>query len=341
MGCLKRTYCGPEDALEVNPIFFWNALEKNGIEPFFCLNAYRYGFNGMEKDDEVKGTGNHIDFGARGYDPRLGRWLSVDAFVGRPGSENPYNYSLNLPIMMGDPDGNWPEIKVINSKTSFQDGYTRIDVEVEITVIVKVYKNTQSQMGMSKFISDLNEKGNGTIEHTATDYVYVMYDYEGNDLRTESGSAQKVLLSTKMTVNYEFEEVSSIDAVDDSDNLLILSDDVFDNGTKLNGLAGFNAAIVDVDAPDLVRTSIHEMTHTIGAQDLYSKNADGTFTSNYSNALMDLSGYGQNRKTTVQISDSQMLSHGRSIANGTDRSAYGQPNVREEGEKMIENNSGQ
>ncbi len=34
---------------------------------------YRYGFNGTEKDDEVKGAGNQIDFGASGYDPRLGR----------------------------------------------------------------------------------------------------------------------------------------------------------------------------------------------------------------------------------------------------------------------------
>ncbi|MFC2131101.1 hypothetical protein ACFLSQ_06670 [Bacteroidota bacterium] len=25
---------------------------------------YRYGFNSMEKDDEIKGTGNSLDFGA-------------------------------------------------------------------------------------------------------------------------------------------------------------------------------------------------------------------------------------------------------------------------------------
>ena len=39
---------------------------------------YRYGFNGMEKDDNLKGTGNSYDFGARIYDSRLGRWLAVD-----------------------------------------------------------------------------------------------------------------------------------------------------------------------------------------------------------------------------------------------------------------------
>lgn len=31
--------------------------------------SYRYGFNGKEKDDEIKGEGNSIDFGSRMYDP--------------------------------------------------------------------------------------------------------------------------------------------------------------------------------------------------------------------------------------------------------------------------------
>ncbi|MBL4704343.1 MAG: hypothetical protein JKY54_07470, partial [Flavobacteriales bacterium] len=45
---------------------------------------YRFGFNGMEKDDEVKsGTGNHYNFGARCYDARLGRWLSLDHYAGK------------------------------------------------------------------------------------------------------------------------------------------------------------------------------------------------------------------------------------------------------------------
>ena len=34
---------------------------------------YRYGFNGMEKDSELKGSGNSYDFGARMSDSRLGR----------------------------------------------------------------------------------------------------------------------------------------------------------------------------------------------------------------------------------------------------------------------------
>jgi RHS repeat-associated protein len=53
---------------------------RTGIRNVYAVreNGYRFTFNGMEKDDEVKGVGNSLDFGARIYDSRLGRWLSVD-----------------------------------------------------------------------------------------------------------------------------------------------------------------------------------------------------------------------------------------------------------------------
>jgi RHS repeat-associated protein len=44
----------------------------------FSSEIYRYGFNGQENDNEVKGIGNSISFKYRSYDPRLGKFLSVD-----------------------------------------------------------------------------------------------------------------------------------------------------------------------------------------------------------------------------------------------------------------------
>lgn len=68
-------------------------------------NEYRYGFNGMEKDDEVKGNGNSYDFGARIYDPRIARWLSLDPLAAQYPFASPYNFVLNTPIQAIDPDG--------------------------------------------------------------------------------------------------------------------------------------------------------------------------------------------------------------------------------------------
>jgi RHS repeat-associated protein len=41
-------------------------------------SGYRYGFNGKENDNDVKGDGNQQDYGMRIYDPRLGKFLSSD-----------------------------------------------------------------------------------------------------------------------------------------------------------------------------------------------------------------------------------------------------------------------
>ena len=64
----------------------------------FSASSYKYGFNGKEKDDEVKGGGNSVDFGARNYDSRLGRWLSVDSDNERTPDVSPYSYTKCNPI---------------------------------------------------------------------------------------------------------------------------------------------------------------------------------------------------------------------------------------------------
>jgi RHS repeat-associated protein len=71
----------------------------------FASGGYRFGFNGKEKDDEVKGKGNSYDFGARIYDPRLGRWLSLDPLQAKYPNLSPYQFTGNNPIKFVDFDG--------------------------------------------------------------------------------------------------------------------------------------------------------------------------------------------------------------------------------------------
>ena len=60
----------------------------------------------MEKDDEVKGSGNSYDFGARMYDSRIGKWMSLDAHMIKYPSVSHYNFVNNNPIIFIDEDGN-------------------------------------------------------------------------------------------------------------------------------------------------------------------------------------------------------------------------------------------
>ncbi|MBK7816350.1 MAG: hypothetical protein IPJ60_01635 [Sphingobacteriaceae bacterium] len=68
-------------------------------------NSYRYGFNGKENDNEVKGTGNQQDYGMRIYDNRLGRFLSVDPIGKNFAYYTTYQFAANKPITAIDVDG--------------------------------------------------------------------------------------------------------------------------------------------------------------------------------------------------------------------------------------------
>ena len=87
--------------------------------------AYKYGFNSMERDNEVKGKGNSYDFGARMYDPRVGRWLSIDPMFSKQPGWSTYKAMLDNPIIYSDPDGRTEYLTIItyNEKT----GETAID----------------------------------------------------------------------------------------------------------------------------------------------------------------------------------------------------------------------
>jgi RHS repeat-associated protein len=73
--------------------------------PSSSSGLYRYGFNGKENDNEVKGEGNQQDYGMRIYDPRLGRFLSVDPISREYPYLTPYQFSSNRPIDGVDIDG--------------------------------------------------------------------------------------------------------------------------------------------------------------------------------------------------------------------------------------------
>lgn len=74
--------------------------------------AYRYGFNGKEKDPETSGEGNQYDYGFRIYNPRIARFLSVDPLTKDYPWYTPYQFAGNTPIQAKDLDGLEPEYMI-------------------------------------------------------------------------------------------------------------------------------------------------------------------------------------------------------------------------------------
>ena len=62
------------------------------------VDSYRYGFQGQEKDDEIKGEANSINYKFRMHDPRLGRFLSLDPLAKQYPHNSPFAFSENRVI---------------------------------------------------------------------------------------------------------------------------------------------------------------------------------------------------------------------------------------------------
>src|SRR5690606_4639049 len=63
------------DIVAANDYYAFGMLMPGRV---YSGDVYRYGFQGQEKDDEVKGSGNSINYKYRMHDPRIGRFFAVD-----------------------------------------------------------------------------------------------------------------------------------------------------------------------------------------------------------------------------------------------------------------------
>lgn len=72
-----------------------SASRRRSVQP--------YKYNGKEL--ETAGGLNWYDYGARRYDPVLGRWNGVDPSCEKHYSWSPYTYCKNNPVLRVDPDG--------------------------------------------------------------------------------------------------------------------------------------------------------------------------------------------------------------------------------------------
>jgi RHS repeat-associated protein len=72
---------------------------------FESVEDYKYGFQGQEKDDEIKGEGNSLNYTFRMHDPRAGRFLSLDPLISQFPWNSPYSFSENNVIQFIELEG--------------------------------------------------------------------------------------------------------------------------------------------------------------------------------------------------------------------------------------------
>ena len=132
---------------------------------------YRYGFGGHEKDDEVKGKGNHYDFGNYGLDVRIGRRFQMDpvTFV----SQSPYATFDNNPIYYSDPSGRNTETEIETDPKPFK--LEKSDVLLDEVVVKAKKPNVFQRMlrAVSNFFSQDFFKDKDGLFHSSWAKNYV------------------------------------------------------------------------------------------------------------------------------------------------------------------------
>ena len=155
--------------------------------------SYRYGFNGKENDNEVKGEGNQQDYGMRIYDPRLGRFLSVDPLTKDYPYYTPYQFAGNSPIKFIDLDGLEPaepdqeeykgKVGTVNTAFEKRGGDEKYDWQTYDSDLGKKTTNVDK----SKFFA--NDNGKNSVVNENSQFLVT----NENFYKDEKGLVNKLL----------------------------------------------------------------------------------------------------------------------------------------------------
>ncbi|WP_025664479.1 DUF6443 domain-containing protein [Aquimarina megaterium] len=177
-----------KDANKDGTITASEIIEEKNYYPFglqhegynFAVNGskHNYGFGGKEEQNEL-GL-NLYDYHARMYEPSIGRMMNIDPHADSYYGINPYNYTLNNPVLLIDPDGKDTVISI--------EGNT-ITVSTQIYIhgsgatqeeANKIQKSIQSLFGKHNEFKYTDEDGNEFDVNFETSVD--VYDEENTEL---------------------------------------------------------------------------------------------------------------------------------------------------------------
>jgi RHS repeat-associated protein len=226
---------------------------------------YRYGFNGKEKDFET--SSDNYDFGARIYDGRLGRWLSLDPLMKKYPNASNYLFSHNSPISLIDPSG---KVVIVGTLSNFNSG--GMDVLVN-SPVVSAYINqfASKQNGDQRFYQHTLSQANGAFSGQVNlSFTSVARNsVAGTNMIAANQDAQTMFtynLSDGTTVAATaYVPVAGVNVVSINANIQVLSDDIATGQQSIGNQEAMGAATSAVAIVNELYTQIDGLTNTLNA----------------------------------------------------------------------------
>jgi len=173
----------------------------------YSSDSYAHGFNGMRKDDEIHGaTGTSYDFGARIYDPRVGRWLSLDPLAAKYAALSPYHFAGNSPIYCLDPNGK--EI-VVHYQVNGENKSVSLKVPTDVELLKGVVSDNNFVGNVYESLKYLQDGGITEIDEAISLERAVNVHFEENTLEFNSRNAKNLTIS--------YDPFSGMETVPDSE----------------------------------------------------------------------------------------------------------------------------
>jgi hypothetical protein len=217
-------------------------------------SGFRFGFNGFEKDTEVKGTDNQFSFSDFGYDSRNGMRWSIDKHTFKYSSNSPYSAFNSNPIIYSDPDGKDAIVTIRNNIIS-------------VSTKIVLWGADATKDAVTKFKSEINATWNANslnYKDAKNGIVYkVKFNIqielaEGNERESSIPFGAYNPLNTNNYVEVNNTKLDAENAVD---------------GTVANTLGG-DEGLFGTSKQDYIKSVPHEVGHMLGLDDRYNANGD-------------------------------------------------------------------